>query len=284
MGLGVDPDRAGSERRDEPLDEVDPCRARRRDRCEEPRRAVEEIRGSAGGAAGRATREPTSVTVALAPAEASTSRVVATSAPTGTATTTSSTPATASASEPAEASRALAPTASRRVSASASQPVTRATPARLAARATEAPRRPVPTIASDPTAASAARFGASAGRPSPLISCFITSSTAAKTPCTARSERGPVLASASSRRSSASRAASMSGAPVRCLCWLTRLTSSSRRFRVSSTVRSRAPISSRRRSRSSIPGSFARFPLASVLRLRLNPPLTRKPRRFLECQ
>ena len=96
-------------------------------------------------------------------AAASTSRVVAVSAPTGTATTTSSAPATASASEPAAASRAFAPDASPSVASSASQPVTRRTPARFAARATEVPSRPVPTIASEATAGAAGGRAAEVG-------------------------------------------------------------------------------------------------------------------------
>ena len=110
-----------------------------------------------------------------------------------------------------------------------------------------------------------AGLGRAAARGSPRSSCFITSSTAANIVWTPRSDKGPAFAALSSRRSSASRAASISGAPVSRLCSLTRRTSSRRRFRASRTARSSCPISSRRRRRSSIQGSFSTSPAASVL-------------------
>ena len=98
----------GAERRHELLDELEPCRLGRRQRGEQPGRGVEEIGGGARRAAGGRRRsggrartarprspatprfvEPTSVTVASGETAASTSRVVASSEPTGTATTTS---------------------------------------------------------------------------------------------------------------------------------------------------------------------------------------------------
>ena len=73
--------------------------------------------------------------------------------------------------------------------------MTRATPARFAASPTDAPTSPVPTTARLATTGGAAGAGGGvSGRDSPRTSCFITSSTAAKTDCTARSESGPRFA------------------------------------------------------------------------------------------
>src|ERR671910_914999 len=92
--------------------------------------------------------EPTSVTVPLD--ASSTSATDAASRATGAATTTSSTSPTASPTEPA-ASTAPRSTAPASASSSGSNPRTSSTPARRAARATDAPIRPVPTTASERT-------------------------------------------------------------------------------------------------------------------------------------
>src|SRR4029079_14011617 len=91
--------------------------------------------------------EPTSETVACDPA-ASTARTVSWSVATGVATSARSASSTARASESAGESTAPRSTATASEAASASQPATCETPARLAARPTEAPIRPVPTKAS----------------------------------------------------------------------------------------------------------------------------------------
>jgi len=90
--------------------------------------------------------EPTSVTVHRSSVASSTVRTCAASSPTGTATTASSAAATASRSVAATASTAPTSCASDAVARSSSNPATVAPP-RFAARPTDAPISPVPTIA-----------------------------------------------------------------------------------------------------------------------------------------
>ena len=97
---------------------------------------------------------------------------------------------------------------------SASKPATVFAPARFAASATDVPTSPVPTTAMRSTPSETAAAGAGdSRRGSSAASCFITSSTAEKSDRTARSESGPRLREVSSRSSSASRSASTNLVP-----------------------------------------------------------------------
>ena len=305
--LRVEPDRARAERRDEPLDELDARRVARRQRRQEPGRAVEEIGGGARRAAGRAARErmaghearrrrsparaprfvePTSVTVASrrrrgehvarrrderADRHGDDDELRA-------------------GDRVRERRRGLverlAPAASRSVAPSASQPVTRrdAGPLRREGdRGSEEARaddreRGRPPARRGPRCRRRRRV---APRGAPASS---RRAPRRKSPARAAPTEALRLRHCSSRRSSASRSASISGVPVSCLCSLTRRTSSRRRFRASRTARSRAPISSRRRSRSSIRAVLATFSLASVLSVRLNPVAHTDIQEVFECQ
>ena len=89
--------------------------------------------------------------------------------------------------------------------------------------------------------------------PRPRSSCFITSSTAAKSRLHGALREGPGVRGGELLRGARPRARRRSAASRSPACArLTRRTSSRRRFRASSTARSSAPIWSRRRSRSSI--------------------------------
>ncbi len=91
--------------------------------------------------------EPTSVTVQRSPLDSSAARTWAASCATGAATTARSASARAAASDSAGSSTAPRATAASSAAESESKPETRVEPERFAASATEAPIRPVPTIA-----------------------------------------------------------------------------------------------------------------------------------------
>ncbi len=166
---GTDGHRPRAERRHEPVDGSVAPGLGRRERCEEPRGAVEELHARAARPSrlraadrmtadeprvspGRARRrtlfvEPASVTAHPAGADARTSRTAPGSEATGTATTATSASCSAAESDRA-GSTAPRSAATVSVSGSSSQPATSENPARRAARPTEAPINPVPTTAS----------------------------------------------------------------------------------------------------------------------------------------
>src|SRR4029079_9094859 len=99
-----------------------------------------------GSRADQSFVEPMSVTVARSPVRASTSWTSVGRTVTGAATTARSASASTSSRSPAS-STAPRSTATAAAASAGSCPTTRSTPARLAARPTDAPIRPVPTTA-----------------------------------------------------------------------------------------------------------------------------------------